>query len=309
MNNVIKFFSEGYKLAEELFKNHPNYIETDINTADLIISSKIDTGEVNSKVIQNAISSYKNTRKIVLFILVSDNESFFKIPENVLLFRTSLRKSKRCKNEFLLPYLWECFDKPASPLLKSEKPIIGFCGNIKKNLGKRFSTIEAFKESDAIVSNFILRNDFWGGKPHDSTLKNDFYENLKNSHFTICNRGKGNFAIRFYQTLSLGRIPVLIDTDMEFPFEEEINWKNHIITGKNEFDLVLETQKFWNSHTEEEIIAIQNSNRNLFENYFTPNCFVDKISTIIYNKINTIDFDNKSHSFFDRILNKIRLNG
>ena len=48
-------------------------------------------------------------------------------------------------------------------------------------------------------------------------------------------RGGGNFSKRFYETLAMGRIPALVDTDCLLPFESTMTWKDHIVSaGQNE---------------------------------------------------------------------------
>jgi hypothetical protein len=39
----------------------------------------------------------------------------------------------------------------------------------------------------------------------------------------------GNYSIRFYETLSCGRIPVFVNTDCVLPFEEWIDWKSYCV--------------------------------------------------------------------------------
>ena len=90
-------------------------------------------------------------------------------------------------------------------LSKSNKPIVGFCG---LNSKYRQNLINLLNNNDNIQTNFIVRNKFWGGNPHDEQLVEDFRQNIEQSHFTICNRGTGNFSMRFYQVLSCGRIGV-----------------------------------------------------------------------------------------------------
>ena len=51
--------------------------------------------------------------------------------------------------------------------------------------------------------------------------------------FVICLRGNGNFSVRFYETLALGRIPILIDTDCVLPLNSEIDWHKHCIVVRN----------------------------------------------------------------------------
>ena len=43
------------------------------------------------------------------------------------------------------------------------------------------------------------------------------------SLFTFCYRGAGNFSYRFYETLMMGRIPILVNTDCVFPFEDKVD--------------------------------------------------------------------------------------
>ena len=39
--------------------------------------------------------------------------------------------------------------------------------------------------------------------------------------------------VRFYETLAIGRIPVLIDTDCVLPLNNEIDWYKHCIIVRN----------------------------------------------------------------------------
>lgn len=278
----LKFFFEGNGFFSDFVSTSIPHEKSNLETSDVIVSDIFPVGIYNKTEIQKKINTYKKSNKIVLIFLISDNSSPFKIPKNVILFRTSLLASKRKENEFVLPYLWECFNEKHTPLGKNnDKPIVGFCGSIKNNLGKRLSTIDAFKKNDNIVPNFILRDQFWGGKPNDKNLLQEFKDNIIESNFTISNRGRGNFSMRFYQTLSLGRIPILINTDMLFPFDDEIDWKKYIITAKSEEELVNNVISWWKTKSHEEILEIESNCRKLFEDYFSFNSFGEKAIEII----------------------------
>ena len=56
--------------------------------------------------------------------------------------------------------------------------------------------------------------------------------------FILCCRGKGNWSIRFYETLCADRIPVLLDTDVVLPKEEVIHWDTVIIKDSDPKRLV-----------------------------------------------------------------------
>ena len=175
----LKFYLEETNLFTEFVNHNMDFFSTSKEECDVIISSRFPVGIFNTKEIQKKIDLYKNEKKLVVIFMISDNESKLKLYPNILLFRTSLQKSKRDWREHVLPYIWECFNEPLELLPKTQKPIIGFCGSIKKNLGKRMSCIETIRKNDHITSNFILRSEFWGGKPQDKQLKEDFKENIK----------------------------------------------------------------------------------------------------------------------------------
>ena len=282
MKNLNLFFEEN-SFTVNFFKENVSHFETDIENCDWIISCGVDFGNTNKKEIQTKLNRYLLSNKKVIFFLNSDFSASLNVPENVLLFRTSMYKSLKKHNEYLLPYIWENSSKYFSPLPKSDKPHIGFCGNTKNNLGFRQSCINRFQKSKKITTKIISRSGFWGGKPNDKNYIEDFENNVKETHFTLCNRGKGNFSIRFYQILSMGRIPILIDSDMVFPFEKEIDWEKFIVKSKSESKLIRKLLDFWETKSDTEIQEIQEKCKKIHEEYFEPKSFGNKIHQQLIN--------------------------
>ena len=88
--------------------------------------------------------------------------------------------------------------------------------------------------------------------------------------------------MRFYQTLSAGRIPILIDSDIIFPFENEIDWYPIIIIGKDENDLINKILDLWKNKNIEEI---QIKCKEVYDKFFDKSVFFNKVfSDIIDNK-------------------------
>lgn len=59
----------------------------------------------------------------------------------------------------------------------------------------------------------------------------EFQEQLFHCDYILCPRGFGNTSIRFYETISAGRTPILIDSDGGLPkLHSGQTWENHIIT-------------------------------------------------------------------------------
>lgn len=98
----------------------------------------------------------------------------------------------------------------------------------------RSKILKLFSKSNQINTNFIKRTSYRAGLKYNVNKQNhqttkDFFKNIDNSDYTLCYRGAGNFSIRLYQTLAMGRIPVFVNTDCILPLENIIDWKNHVV--------------------------------------------------------------------------------
>lgn len=49
------------------------------------------------------------------------------------------------------------------------------------------------------------------------------------SDYIICIRGAGNFSVRLYETLAMGRIPVFVNTDCMLPIDDVLPWKEYVV--------------------------------------------------------------------------------
>ncbi len=187
------------------------------------------------------------------------------------------------------------------------KPIIGFCGqanasffnaiqeklrtilrNIKSFVGLskaepqkilstsylRASVLKRLEASQEVKTNFILRKKYRAGVTtdkdvHKSTL--EFYDNLKDSDYVVCIRGAGNFSVRFYETLAMGRIPVFINTDCSLPLNEVISWKKHVVWVEyNERHLIVQkVNEFHSALSSKCFTDLQHANRVLWNEKLT----------------------------------------
>ncbi|AXG71340.1 exostosin family protein [Kordia sp. SMS9] len=205
--------------------------------------------------------------------------------------------------------------------VQSTKPVIGFVGqatpnvlkaakdiglilyrNLKFYLGKtllepqqwyaapfmRYIYLKRLEKNKNITTNIIYRQRYRAGiRTNRSTDKTtyEFYENINDSDYIFNLRGAGNFSVRFYQTLAMGRIPVLIDTDCLLPLEGIIDWTQHCIRipqGK-ENEMEARLLEFHKNLTQEKFEAIQKANRKLWEEYLTLSSFFVQIHDLIIN--------------------------
>ncbi len=154
----------------------------------------------------------------------------------------------------------------------------------------RGRVLNAF-DDDRLETNFIVREKMRAGDPKIQSEQNRnklaFIKNILESDYTICMRGHGNYSIRFYETLSLGRIPIFIDTDCLLPFQDEIDYKS-LFPWIDVKDLPYAAEillEFHNNLSNDEFINLQEKCRNLWLEHMTKDGFyrdfISKINTIV----------------------------
>lgn len=186
------------------------------------------------------------------------------------------------------------------------KPIVGFCGQadnrVFEALNERFKIlvrnmlyyfkirfktphqliatkqlrsklVSILQDSPKIDANFIIRKAHRAGveflktkDTHKTTL--EFFDNIKNSDYVLCVRGVGNFSVRLYETLAMGRIPVFVNTDCMLPHDTFFNWKNHVvwIEYKDRHRIADIVAEFHANLNEESLNNYFAENRKLWEN-------------------------------------------
>lgn len=293
-------FDWFYKENQEL-RLHFQIVDS-LESADICILP-LDLGYYLSNAKKNEVdfftTSAKEYNKIIW--LYSGGDFGTTCTDDVITFRLGGYHSKLSKNTFVMPSFindpYETFIKTDwEPLVKQNKPTVGFVGNadgsfykwtkelaiycqksvyrlVKKDYSDwqlffpsssvRYRLLEKLRNTNGVETNFIYRNKYRAGVTNEAdkiktTL--EFYNNMERNLYTFCLRGSGNFSVRFYETLMMGRIPLLIDTDVRLPLENVIAWENHCIKA-SENNFIEKLLEFHSNHTNEELIEIQKSNR------------------------------------------------
>lgn len=147
---------------------------------------------------------------------------------------------------------------------------------------KRYQFLRALQKNDKIETNFIFRKKYRAGVKTEEERKLttfEFFENIYNNPYVFCVRGAGNFSVRFYETLAMGRIPVIINTDFRLPLSDYIEWENHcVIASENDFmDKLIDFHK---NISKNDFQQIQINNRNLWLNYLTREAYFNNVYSI-----------------------------
>ncbi len=178
--------------------------------------------------------------------------------------------------------------KKLKALLRMGSDLTGFSSRISYRSGHtiRVRALNALTKSPLITTNFIFRDQFaftskglqgvsLDRKEHARQLRSEFCQNLVNSDYVLCASGYENYSIRFYEALSCGRIPVLIDTDCVLPYDFAIDWKRYCVRI-NEHELSSIAEKVADFHdrlSAQEFIDLQHECRNLYQQWLSPEGF------------------------------------
>lgn len=235
-------------------------------------------------------------------------------------FRTSMMPGLKYKGEQLMPaFLNEAEFEEWTPLTVSGGPTVGFVGQghgelqhemissnsddaVKRyglervsgeqtlkhpiNIGLiiRQRVISGLSVSKAVTSNIVVRQINHAHLKGDlSRLRTEYLENMNQNLFALCVRGVGNYSIRLYEALAMGRIPVIIDETMPLPLSGHIDWSALAVKVPiRDIDSVGEiVAAFFDSKTPEELIQMQHATRQTWLDFLTrTNFFVHALTDI-----------------------------
>lgn len=254
----------------------------------------------------------KNNKKILIFSY-GDSDADIIMP-NSIVFRTSQYLYKIKKNELIMPAIADdLFVGEVSYRQKGDKALVGFCGwagyeNPKRHMIEkiksmlilfkakfinknfffhdrgiifRIRAIKYLSQSSLILNNFIIRKTFSGNektrKVDPIVAKNEYIQNILNSDISLAVKGDGNFSIRFYEILSLGRIPLFVDTNCRLPLEDVINYDDFMfkIDARNIKNIASIVRDLYNRTSDDHFVEMQKNARLTFEEYLRVDRYFD----------------------------------
>lgn len=255
-----------------MFKEHPLLYFKNTDSRYVFHNKLYEHTYIDYRYLISFFNSLNQEVEHILF-LMCDELFRMDCPPNINLFCTA--NEGQSKNVFTLPYFLEPINE-SYEMIESTKPIVSFCGFMSHI--SRLLCIKELEKENRIQTNFLIRDQFWAGKPHDHNVVSEYRDNLRNSQFVLCNRGAGNWSMRFYHALEAGRIPVLVNTGNELPFHNHIDYSKYVILANNEKDMI---KKIMHSWEHEDIIEKQSSCKKLFQEWFSPNSFEEKVKLYI----------------------------
>lgn len=172
--------------------------------------------------------------------------------KNALQIRTFLHPWENQSNKVVVPYPSKA--KKLEVRGYSKTPTVSFMGYVPKlGLGSLFGgsprgliypikssvflnrqlvSFRLHSMSEKLSVRVCKRSSFSGysASPYYQELQTEYERDLIESDYVFCPRGFGNTSIRFFETLSAGRIPITIDTNSPLPTINSSNsWGDYVL--------------------------------------------------------------------------------
>ena len=144
----------------------------------------------------------------------------------------------------------------------------------KKGVFFRRKALAVLKCSSKVALSVLVRGSYSGhvntASNSAEVLRREFVDNLLQSDYGLDVRGDANASIRLFEILSLGRIPVIIDTERNLPFSDGVDYSSFslIVDFRDLPNLAERVAAFHHSLAPEEFKAMQLRARDAFRNYF-----------------------------------------
>ncbi len=276
------------------------------------------------KLITKYINESKRINKPLLIDAIGDTMRDINI-ENSVVLRYAQYKSKVKDNDVIIPVYAEDLltsykDSEIVIRNKKESPVVGFVGwsslpfltypktwlkdlplfllgfltsrfdLYRKGVLFRRKALKILEKSSLVDTNFIYRESYSGNtktaQGNIEVLRKEFVDNILESDYALCVRGDANQSTRFFEVLSLGRIPVFVDTDIALPLEDKINYKEFCLfvdyRDLHKIDRVI--SEFHRSISSEEFENIQRKAREAFEKYLRIDSYTKYLIEILKEK-------------------------
>ena len=148
---------------------------------------------------------------------------------------------------------------------------------------ERGRLLRSLEKSKKLKTDFLLRSHYKAGAStllEKNKVEEEFYANIEANLFTVCLRGMGNYSVRFYQTLAMGRIPILIDTDSNLPFSSRIDYEQIMVRVpfSDRFRTADYVLDFLESKTAAELTKIQEACRRVWLDNFNTQAMLKNLS-------------------------------
>lgn len=138
----------------------------------------------------------------------------------------------------------------------------------------RRKAIKILQKSPLVMFNLLARKSFSGNSKTANgdmrILREEMVDTILHSDYALDVRGDANDSTRLFEILSLGRIPVIVDTERNFPFSDKIDYSSFalIVDFRDIKKLPERIAEFHKNISSERFEQMQKNARDAFVHYF-----------------------------------------
>ncbi|MFZ2887228.1 MAG: exostosin family protein [Minisyncoccia bacterium] len=153
----------------------------------------------------------------------------------------------------------------------------------RKGIFFRREALRQLTNAKEVRANVITRPTYSGNvhtvAKDSGVVRGEFIENALASDLCLDIRGDANASTRLFEILSLGRIPLIIDTERNFPFSEQLDYQSFsiIIDFRDLENLPHLIRTKYDTISEDQWIDMQERARSAYRNWFRPDALTSHL--------------------------------
>jgi len=204
-------------------------------------------------------------------IFMTNHDRSLPFHSGATFFRTSINRLLKDDHAVAIPYGVQDFAEYLhfDPLqITYHTNFVGFTGSSQI----RVTLIESIKQQSGLITYLDAVDKFFGFLDPEKMgeQRNKFLNSMKDSWSVLCPRGAGENTFRFFEVMSMGRIPILIADTCLLPFEDEIDYDSFILRipeadAAGAGSIIAD---WFSQQTEDDLIKKCKKSREVWERYF-----------------------------------------
>jgi Exostosin family len=151
-------------------------------------------------------------------------------------------------------------------------------GRHEEDLFMRARAIDALGAQDDVDTNIVVRARHESGYSEElaeerwAEMRREYVQVIVDSDYGLGIRNTENWSYRFYETLCLGRVPVIVDTDIVLPYDFLLPWNDYcVIVPRSDVDNIgARIAAFHDRLTPSDFVELQHECRRVWEDYLSP---------------------------------------
>jgi hypothetical protein len=150
--------------------------------------------------------------------------------------------------------------------------------------------LNVLERSRLVTTEFTLRDHGWwniANKSDRDKFQSEFFSSMQASDYQLSVRGSGNYSVRPWEAMAMGRPPLFVDSDCSWPFEGDVDWSRLMVrVQEDDIDRLPEAVADFHARLDDETFRqLQQACRATWERYLTPQGFATWLQGYMAEKV------------------------